>query len=47
MTLAALVMSLAVVLGYGWLTSSGTAAMVNMSAARAGTSLTGGTIWWP
>lgn len=42
MTLAAALMSLLLLLGYAWLTGSGSAA-----ADVPGASLTGGTLWWP
>ena len=47
-TLAALILGLAMLLGYAWFTTSGNAAMPDLSTSRLpGSSLVGGTIWWP
>jgi hypothetical protein len=47
-TLAALILGLAMLLGYAWLTTSN-AAMLDLSTASRlpGSGLVGGTIWWP
>lgn len=48
-TLAALILGLAMLLGYAWFTTSGNAAVLDLTTASRvpGSSLVGGTIWWP
>lgn len=40
-----MIVALAMLIGYAWFTTAGSAAMLDVSAP--GVSLTGGTIWWP
>jgi len=48
-TLAALILGLALLLGYAWFTTSGNAAVLDLSTASRvpGSNLVGGTLWWP
>ena len=48
-TLAALILGLAMLLGYAWFTTRGNATVLDLSATSRlpGSNLVGGTIWWP
>ena len=49
LTLAALILGLALLLGYAWFTTRGNAALLDLptTSRMPGSNLVGGTLWWP